>query len=176
MIVNKYSNGGGGGGGTDVSTVKRIVDSAITEFSGELQEGNPIVGMAEQLYSPDGVTSEGAFTYRTTAGDADVSSAPAELRKIEGNSIYPELQYNDSAVLEREGEPVTGFTYDIEWGDMTDETQISGNSTFSATYIKIKLAGQSSFYPGGIPTGWNPSPMWVRRSGSLTEKISSLRK
>lgn len=150
MIVNKYSNGGGGGGGTDVSTVKRIVDSAITEFSGELQEGNPIVGMAEQLYSPDGVTSEGAFTYRTTAGDADVSSAPAELRKIEGNSIYPELQYNDSAVLEREGEPVTGFTYDIEWGDMTDETQISGNSTFSATYIKIKLAGQSSFYPGGV--------------------------
>lgn len=149
MIVNKYSNGGGGGGGTDVSTVKRIVDSAITEFSGELQEGQPIVGMAEQLYSPDGVTSDGAFTYRTTAGDADVSSAPAELRKIEGNSIYPELQYNDSAVLEREGEPVTGFTYDIEWGDMTDETQISGNSTFSATYIKIKLAGQSSFYPGG---------------------------
>lgn len=116
MIVNKYSNGGGGGG-TDVSTVKRIVDSAITEFSGELQEGQPIVGMAEQLYSPDGVTSEGAFTYRTTAGDADVSSAPAELRKIEGNSIYPELQYNDSAVLEREGEPVTGFTYDIEWGN-----------------------------------------------------------
>lgn len=150
MIVNKYSNGGGGGGGTDVSTVKRIVDSAITEFSGELQEGNPIVGMAEQLYSPDGVTSEGAFTYRTTAGDADVSSAPAELRKIEGNSIYPELQYNDSAVLEREGEPVTGFTYDIQWGDMTLETQISGNSTFSATYIKIKLAGQSSFYPGGV--------------------------
>lgn len=148
MIVNKYSNGGGGGG-TDVSTVKRIVDSAITEFSGELQEGQPIVGMAEQLYSPDGITSEGAFTYRTTAGDADVSSAPAELRKIEGNSIYPEMQYNDSAVLEREGEPVTGFTYDIQWGDMTVETQISGNSTFSATYIKIKLAGQSSFYPGG---------------------------
>lgn len=119
MIIDFYKGNGGGGGGTDVNTVKSIVNSAITEFSGELQEGDPIVGMSKQLYSPDGVTSEGAFTYRTTAGDADVSSAPAKLNKIEGNSIYPETQYNDSAVLEREGEPVTGFTYDIEWGDTT---------------------------------------------------------
>lgn len=144
MIVNKYSNGGGGGGGTDVNTVKRIVDSAITEFSGELQEGNPIVGMAEQLYSPDGITSEGAFTYRTTAGDADVSSAPAELRKIEGNSIYPELQYNDSAVLEREGEPVTGFTYDIEWGDLTEWISLNSNESVPNPTYQIRIPNPSA--------------------------------
>lgn len=119
-----------GGGSIDSGAVLSLVNSAITDFSNDLQEGEPIVGMAKQLYSPDGVTSEGVFAYRTTAGDADVSSAPAELRKIEGNSIYPELQYNDSAALEREGEPVTGFTYDIG-GNIERWVNVEGNEDWT---------------------------------------------
>lgn len=138
VIVNWFrqcddggSGGGSGSGGTDTGTVQTMINQSLDSFSNELQNGEPIVGMANQLYSPDGVTSEGAFTYRTTAGNADVSSALAKLNKIEGNSIYPETQYNDSAVLEREGEPVTGFTYDIEWGDTTRWVNVEGNEDWT---------------------------------------------
>ena len=138
MIVNKYINGGGGSGSQgaqgpqgpqgyqgpagagDPQEVQDMIDASILGFSAELEEGDPIVGMAAQLYSPDGVESVGEFNYRTTAGSEDVNSGDAELRVIGGNSTYPAATYNDSASLSRGGEPETGFTYDIEWGDVSE--------------------------------------------------------
>lgn len=139
------SGGGSGSGGTDTGTVQTMINQSLSNYTANLEEGEPIVGMAAQLYSPDGVEVEGAFTYRTTSGDADVSSAPAELRKVEGNSIYPELQYNDSASLERGGSEVTGFTYDIEWGDYSEWVAVQGSDSFRAKKVKIK---DPSGYPG----------------------------
>lgn len=91
------NNGGGGGGegpqgpqgpqgpaggGGDSGQVQTQIEQAISSFSEELQDGDPIVGLAKQLYSPDGVTSDGFFVYRTTAGEEDVTSGIAELRKL----------------------------------------------------------------------------------------------
>lgn len=118
---------GGGGGGTgpqgpqgpqgpagagDSGQVQTMIDNSLASFSQSLQDGEPIVGMAAQLYSPDGVTSEGTYAYRTTAGDADVATGDAELRVLKGNSDYSNVQtsYDASAVLMRNGEEVTGFT------------------------------------------------------------------
>ena len=146
MIVNKYNNGNGGGGtgsqgpqgpqgyqgatgpqgpagsgsSVDSGAVQTQIDNSINSFSEDLQNGDPIVGMAAQLYSPDGVTSEGFFAYRTTAGDADVATGDAELRVLKGNGDYSGVlsEYDASANLERGGEEVTGFTYDITTGDV----------------------------------------------------------
>ena len=146
MIVNKYTNGNGGGGtgsqgpqgpqgyqgatgpqgpagsgsSVDSGAVQTQIDNSINSFSEDLQNGDPIVGMAAQLYSPDGVTSEGFFAYRTTAGDADVATGDAELRVLKGNGDYSGVlsEYDASAYLDRGGEEVTGFTYDITTGDV----------------------------------------------------------
>ncbi len=105
-----------GGGSIDPTIVQQMIDAN----NEQLEEGNPIVGMARQLYSPDGVTSNGLFAYRTTAGDADVATGDAELRVLKGNSDYSEVssEYDASASLERGGEEVTGFTYEITTGDV----------------------------------------------------------
>lgn len=73
---------GPAGGGGDSGQVQTQIEQAISSFSEELQDGDPIVGLAKQLYSPDGVTSNGFFVYRTTAGEEDVTSGIAELRKL----------------------------------------------------------------------------------------------
>ena len=45
------------------------------------------VGLADNLKSPDGVSENSAWLYRTTAGDASVSSGFANLQSIKGNTI-----------------------------------------------------------------------------------------
>lgn len=114
---NDGGSGGSGSGGTDPAMVQQMIDASLSSYSADLKDGNPIVGMSKQLYSPDGVTSEGTFNYRTTGGEESVATGDAELREVGGNMSYSELKYNDSAALERGGEPVTGFTADFEWGD-----------------------------------------------------------
>lgn len=111
---------GPAGGGGDSAQTMTLINNAIANNNANLEDGDPIVGMAKQLYSPDGVTSEGAFTYRTTAGDEDVATGDAELRTLKGNSDYSDVSatYSASAVLMRGGEEVTGFTYDITTGDV----------------------------------------------------------
>ena len=42
------------------------------------------VGLADNLKSPDGVSENSAWLYRTTAGDASVSSGFANLQSIKG--------------------------------------------------------------------------------------------
>ena len=93
------------------------VQSLIDDNNYRIEDGEIVAGMAKQLYSPDGVTSEGEYAYRTTAGDEDVSTGPAKLKKMLGNATYPEVQYSDSVVLMREGSEVEGFEADIEWGE-----------------------------------------------------------
>lgn len=157
MIVNKYQIGGGSasggtgsqgpqgpqgyqgaaGAGGDPSEVQDMIDASLLAFGAELEEGDPIVGMAAQLYSPDGVSVDGYFNYRTTAGDVNITSTLAELRKVGGNSTYPHVMYNDSASLKREGESVTGFTYDIEWGDFTEWIETTREGDVSSYHSKV---------------------------------------
>lgn len=134
------SGGGSGSGGTDPAMVQQMIDASLSSYSAGLEEGDPIVGMAKQLYSPDGVSSEGLFNYRTTAGDADVNTGDAELKVVGGNSVYPEITYDDSAVLERGGEEVTGFTYDIEWGNTEESVLTSFNGDIGVSGLtKVKI-------------------------------------
>lgn len=156
MIVNKYQIGGGsasGGTGSqgpqgpqgyqgaagagDPSEVQDMIDASLLAFGAELEEGDPIVGMASQLYSPDGVSVDGYFNYRTTAGDVNITSTLAELRKVGGNSTYPHVMYNDSASLKREGESVTGFTYNIEWGDFSEWIETTREGDVSSYHSKV---------------------------------------
>ena len=81
---------GPAGGGGDTGQVQTMINTSLSAYTESLEEGDPIVGMAKQLYSPDGVTSESWFTYRTTAGDQDVTSGPAELR-ILGGEGWPSI-------------------------------------------------------------------------------------
>lgn len=117
----------GPAGAGDPEAIQEAIDANNTL----IEEGEIIAGMAKQLYSPDGVTSEGAFAYRTTAGDEDVSTGPAKLQKIEGNATFPETEYNDSVVLMRGSEEVTGFTCDIEWGANIPNDIPVGESTYT---------------------------------------------
>ena len=133
-------SGGSGSGGTDPAVVQQMIDASLLDYTQDLIDGEPIVGMASQLYSPDGVDSNGTFNYRTTAGDADVNSGVAELKKVGGNSIYPERGYDDSASLERGGEPVADFDYDIEWGNSLEWTKTSFDTNIGVsglTMVKV---------------------------------------
>ena len=128
------------GGTIDSGAVQTQINNSINAFSEELQEGDPIVGMAAQLYSPDGVTSESWYNYRTTAGDEDVNTGDAELRKIEGNATYPEVTYSASAVLSRNGEPVEGFNADVTTGDVNTLIEVTKGTNFRSTYPNITKA------------------------------------
>lgn len=67
---------------------KGYVDAGLSE------KANPdgyykemTVGYSEQLLSTTGVETNDAFITRATAGEADVTSGPAQIRKIKGNTI-----------------------------------------------------------------------------------------
>lgn len=128
------------GGTIDSGAVQTQINNSINAFSQQLEGGDPIVGMAAQLYSPDGVTSEGWYNYRTTAGDEDVNTGDAELRKLEGNATYPEIGYVAEAELVSGGEPVTGFTYDITTGDMYTSEWVSVERAEDVTSYDSKVA------------------------------------
>lgn len=53
---------------------------------GSVQE-DLTAGFAEQLVSPDGVTDEAPYIFRSTAGDTSISDGPARIEKIKGNSV-----------------------------------------------------------------------------------------
>lgn len=112
------------GGSIDSGAVQTQIDASLNANNEKIEEGEIIAGMAKQLYSPDGVTSVGTYAYRTTAGDEDVSTGPAELRNIKGNATYPEVNYNDSAVLMRNGEEVEGFGIEFMWGDFSEWEEV----------------------------------------------------
>lgn len=44
-------------------------------------------GMSEQLLSPDGITDEEPYIYRTSAGSTSISTGVAEIKSLYGNSI-----------------------------------------------------------------------------------------
>ena len=135
------------GGSVDSGAVQTQIDNSINSFSQELQEGSPIVGMANQLYSPDGVTSDGLYAYRTTAGDADVATGDAELRLLKGNSDYSnvETSYEASVDLLVSGEPVEDFTYEIledGWVEFVDTAQTASLKPMSAKTMTLIDNGQ----------------------------------
>lgn len=136
---------GPAGGGGDSAQTMTLINNAIANNNANLEDGDPIVGMAKQLYSPDGITSDGLFAYRTTAGDEDVSTGPAELRKVEGNATYPETQYSDDADLIRSGVAVEGFSADVAWGQTGGwENWVSTADSISKNVQKIKFSRTSN--------------------------------
>lgn len=145
------------GGSIDPTIVQQMIDAN----NEQLEEGNPIVGMARQLYSPDGIVSEGVYAYRTTAGDEDVSSGPARLYKVEANSTnYPLVRYDDAVVLERNGEPVEGFEAEIEWGgtagwEVFTTAGSLTNRTQKAKFTRSTNSGRLYFSIGYGETGAN---------------------
>lgn len=123
-------------GGADPEAIQEAID-ANNEL---LENGDIVVGMAKQLYSPNGTTSDGTFDYRTTAGDADVSSGPANLMKVMGNATYPQVEYNDSAVLMREGSEVEGFDADFAWGEVGGWSAVNQSVYNVIETIKMRVA------------------------------------
>lgn len=95
MIIDFYKGNGGGGGGGDVTKaeVKRMISSALTEYSEDIEAGDPIVGLAKNLYSPDGITNQDTFIMRTTAGEDSVSTGVAYLKQVKGRTIATEPVY-----------------------------------------------------------------------------------
>lgn len=134
------------GGSIDPTAVQELIDANNTK----IEEGEIIAGMAKQLYSPDGIVSEGVYAYRTTAGDEDVSSGPARLYKIEANSTnYPAVRYDDAVVLKRNGDPVEGFEADIEWGDTLEWTNTEFNANIGVsglTMVKVVNPWSDRYY------------------------------
>lgn len=93
MIIDFYNRGGGGtpssGGTSDVTKaeVKRMIASSLDTYTEDIENGNPIVGLAKNLNSPDGVTNQDTFIMRTTAGDDSVSTGPAKLMQVKGHTL-----------------------------------------------------------------------------------------
>jgi hypothetical protein len=61
----------------------RSINSITPDSSGNVAITN--VETANNLTSPDGQTSYGKYIYRTSGGDASLSSGEAQLLYIEGN-------------------------------------------------------------------------------------------
>ena len=72
----------GSGGSGDIT--KAEVEEMFTDYTDNLTKGDPIVGLAKNLWSPDGVTDNDTFIKRTTAGENSISSGPAKLMQIKG--------------------------------------------------------------------------------------------
>lgn len=131
---------GPAGGGGDSAQTMTLINNAIANNNANLEDGDPIVGIAKQLYDPNGVTSDELFAYRTTAGNEDVSTGPAELRKVKGNAIYPETQYSDDVGLIRSGIAVDEFSADVAWGETGGwEHWISVEDSLAKNIQKIKF-------------------------------------
>ena len=86
------------------------------------------VGLANNLVSPDGITDEDTWIYRSTGGELDVSDGYAELRKLigstESSTIEESLTYNLIG---------TGVTA-ISVNTATFKTQISTSGTYNFIY------------------------------------------
>lgn len=99
MIIDFYNRGGGGTpssggtGGVTKAQVQSMISSALTEYSEDIEAGEPIVGLAKNLYSPDGVTNQDTFIMRTTAGEDSVSTGVAYLKQVKGRTIATEPVY-----------------------------------------------------------------------------------
>ena len=186
---NDGQGGGGGGvgpqgpqgpqgpaGAGDSGQVQTMINDSISTFSQELQAGQPIVGMANQLYSPDGVTSDGRFNYRTTAGSEDVNTGDAELRVMKGNSDYSNVTVTNDieTALYRSGDEVTGFTCDATSGEIItyDWEQVTAQNIAgkNAQVCRNKLDNSRTGYPGWFYTNggdmqwqWNGSTLSPQR-------------
>ena len=150
------------GGSIDSGAVQTQIDETLDTFKGELEDGEPIVGMARQLYSPDGVDSKGLYAYRTTAGDEDVETGDAKLLRIEGNAVYPEQKFDPSGELLRNDEPVEGFDMVCAWGQLGEWESDSVLDTAE----KIRDANPKKFRTDA--SGLTSCRISIRQTGTLS--------
>lgn len=138
------------GGSIDSGAVQTQIDRSISGLTEDLESGDLMVGMAAQLYSPDGVTSREWYNYRTTAGNEDVNTGDAELRELAGNATYPDPIYTVNGALSRGGEPVEGIEVDAQWGDNSYWQSVTTGTvaSYESQNVRIKLGG------GGVHPGF----------------------
>lgn len=149
MIIDFYgrNSGGGGGGGVTPAQVRTIVNAELDKYTDNIENGEPVVGMAAQLQSIDGFESTGAFQKRTTGGDASLTSGEAKLLSVLADAQYgnpehasatastqsgPRLSVsftgsNEDLLTELEPEEVNSitFTYDAAGEEFTTDLQLS---------------------------------------------------
>ena len=148
MIIDFYKgNGGGGGGGVTPAQVRTIVNAELDKYTDNIENGEPVVGMAAQLQSIDGFESTGAFQKRTTGGDASLTSGEAKLLSVLADAQYgnpehasatastqsgPRLNVSftgstDDLFTELEAEEVNSitFTYDASGEEFTTDLQLT---------------------------------------------------
>lgn len=150
MIIDFYgrNSGGGGGGGVTPAQVRTIVNAELDKYTDNIENGEPVVGMAAQLQSIDGFESTGAFQKRTTGGDASLTSGEAKLLSVLADAQYgnhehasatattqsgPRLNVsftgsNEDLLTELDGAYSTNqitFTYDASGEEFTTDLQLT---------------------------------------------------
>ena len=144
MVIDFYNRGGGGtpssGGTGDVTKaeVKRMIASSLDTYTEDIENGNPIVGLAKNLNSPDGVTNQDTFIMRTTAGDDSVSTGPAKLMQVKGHTLATQPSTGTSFVPMQDATPesFTALGLNSFDKDNADTTEIDG-----VTYYLVKAVG-----------------------------------
>ena len=104
MIIDFYKgNGGGGGGGVTPAQVRTIVNAELDKYTENIENGEPVVGMAAQLQSIDGFESTGAFQKRTTGGDASLTSGEAKLLSVLADAQYGNPEHASATASTQSG-------------------------------------------------------------------------
>lgn len=105
MIIDFYgrNSGGGGGGGVTPAQVRTIVNAELDKYTDNIENGDPVVGMAAQLQSIDGFESTGAFQKRTTGGDASLTSGEAKLLSVLADAQYGNPEHASATASTQSG-------------------------------------------------------------------------
>lgn len=105
MIIDFYgrNSGGGGGGGVTPAQVRTIVNAELDKYTDNIENGEPVVGMAAQLQSVDGFESTGAFQKRTTGGDASLTSGEAKLLSVLADAQYGNPEHASATASTQSG-------------------------------------------------------------------------
>lgn len=106
------------------------------------------VGLAENLISPDGITNEEPYIFRTTAGSTSVATGNAEIKKIKGNTIaWNQLVQNGN--FADGGNTPTGWS--LAYGTICDNTNddyitFTGNNYIVQNFSINIPKGHKLFY------------------------------
>lgn len=83
---------------SDLYYDKIAVDAKFAELLDGLENGIIIPALAENLNSPDGVTEQTPFIFRTTGGTTSINSGFAEIKALKGNSVVWNQIFNHNYV------------------------------------------------------------------------------
>lgn len=90
----------------DKDELEEILRHKVDEDS--YQEGLT-VGNALQIISPDGITEEESFIFRTSAGAESISTGQAEIKSIKGNTVIWNQKNTRTGVITSSSNRVDGY-------------------------------------------------------------------